>query len=822
MSRTLTYCSHHLCSTSHLRHSLTRLIPVILALFISQNMSAFHIECPPDTSVACDSEIWDLSIFGTAYVFGYGEPVPAGDPISEEYYLNSCGSGTIVRTWVAYDYGNNPHYCSQTIYVGGGSGGVYINWPPDYIIHDCYPGGTDPEDLPPPYDKPVVDDSQSECSQIMMGYDDMVFDISPACTKILRKWTVIDWCQYDPNDWHPTGIWEHTQLIKIKPENPPTIWCPSDITVSADGTCNGTYVHVPPATGMSDCGADVIITNHSPYADSHGADASGYYPFGTTKVTFKASDGCGGETTCHMYVTIKDMKAPTPVCYYGISISLMQMDDGYYMDLRPEFFNKGSYDNCTAEEDLIFDIEPKRVDCSNIGETPVRVYVTDLDGNTAWCNTIVLVQDNNDICPPTNGIIQGAVFTPDGSMLQDIEVELGGADASDMTAEDGHYAFDHVPFGQSYEIEPSREVDNTDGITSMDLVVLLKHILGVEKIEDPYLYMAADLDGSGHVSVNDLLDLKEIVLKKHHELPTETTWKFVDAGYVFGNMNDPLAGTVPGSYTIGSFDQDMNDLNFIGVKVGDLTGDVNMPSGFADVVDVNRKPGKLMQASYSDEKVKAGETFEVTLSVEPGQDLIQALQFALSFDPEKAGFLEVSEYHLASLDPSHLALDRMEQGRFNGIWFDVEPLSAPSKLITLVFEAYEDVTTTELLGIQNKALQSIAYSPDGDSYKLEISSNVGQTQPAVISDELTVGTNYPNPFSGATIVPVRVKEAGQLHLSVFNGSGVEILSRRVEAVSGLNEITIEADEIREEGVLICRITSGENTRTIRMLSLKRE
>jgi hypothetical protein len=68
----------------------------------------FHIECPPDVTVNCNDELWDLSIYGNAVVYGYNGPEPAGPPISTEYHLNSCDVGTIVRTWVAYDYFGSP------------------------------------------------------------------------------------------------------------------------------------------------------------------------------------------------------------------------------------------------------------------------------------------------------------------------------------------------------------------------------------------------------------------------------------------------------------------------------------------------------------------------------------------------------------------------------------------------------------------------------------------------------------------------------------------------------------------------------------------
>jgi len=817
MSQILTQWPHHL-------YQAMRAGSAFVALLISFNVLAgenpvFHIECPPDTTVGCDAELWDLSIYGTAYIFGYGAPEPAGDPISEEHYLNSCGTGTIVRTWVAYDYGNNAYYCTQTIYVTG-DGGNAISWPQDYTIHDCSPW-TDPEDLPPPYDKPVV--NEGSCAQIVMGYEDQVFEINPpACIKILRKWTVLDWCIYDPNDWYPTGKWEHTQIIKITPENPPQIWCPNDTVVTAGGDCSGGYVELPPATGLSDCGADVIITNHSQYATHGGADASGHYPLGTTKIVFTASDGCGGYTTCNMYVTVQDMKPPTPVCYYGISISLMQMPDGYYMDLRPDFFNKGSFDNCTPDEYLKFDIEPKRVSCEHLGATPVKVFVTDLDGNTAYCNTIIVVQDNNGICPPTDGLIQGSVYTPDGSMIEEVTVTLEGHDAQDMTGSDGEYSFITVPFGEEYTVRPERQAVSTEGITTMDLVVLLKHVIGVETIDDPYLYLAADVDNSGNVSVNDLLALKDIVLRNYHSLPTSVSWKFVDADFAFNDLDNPMSDPVPEVYPIAIFSQDMPDLNFVGVKVGDLTGDVNMPSQFGGIT--TRNNGFVLDAYHTGRLIEAGEEFQITIGSDMSEGVLQAIQFTLGFDPSKAVFTGLSDLRLPGLTDDFFGLQEIEDGRISSVWFDTEPLKEASDFFTLNFRAVETLNTEAFLDIDDNLTEGLAYTGEGKERKVSLNHIIHEIMPDTdpIVGVFVVGKNYPNPFSEETVIPVQLSEASMIVVEVFSASGVLLHRQKKTGIVGINEIPVRSQDVDTDGVLFVRVTAGANSTTIKMFSQRVE
>jgi hypothetical protein len=104
------------------------------------------------------------------------------------------------------------------------------------------------------------------------------------------------------------GYWTCTQLIMVKDTYPPTINCPGDVVVDAGPNCSGSYVHIPPATSGDPCGS-VVITNNSHYCVYGGADASGYYPPGTTKVTFTARDACGNKTSCSINVTVTDKRS---------------------------------------------------------------------------------------------------------------------------------------------------------------------------------------------------------------------------------------------------------------------------------------------------------------------------------------------------------------------------------------------------------------------------------------------------------------------------------------------------------------------------------
>ena len=145
--------------------------------------------------------------------------------------LRECGQGRILRTISARGPGGVLVSATQTIWV--------VDCDPFYIDRrdycstlddiawpDCQGLGTtvegcgadtDPEIIGKPR---ILNGADDNCALIAIQNFDEVFTIEPdACFKILRRWVVIDWCQYDPNisatEWK-IGIHTSDQSIRQK------------------------------------------------------------------------------------------------------------------------------------------------------------------------------------------------------------------------------------------------------------------------------------------------------------------------------------------------------------------------------------------------------------------------------------------------------------------------------------------------------------------------------------------------------------------------------------------------------------------------------
>ncbi len=190
----------------------------------------------------------------------------------------------------------------------------------------------------------------------------------------------------------------------------PTLVCPANVTAnSIFGQCYG-YAAVGLPTSLSDnCG----ITQDPMNSWNWGHNASAIYPVGVTTVVWSIVDINGNTGTCSMTVTIVDVEAPTIVfCPEDTTLPFPynQYYD-YYTVTAPGLCSANitiaplvTTDNCgIASVVNNFNGTANASGTYPQGTTVVVWTVTDVNGNTSTCQTVVHVADNQPptiTCPP--------------------------------------------------------------------------------------------------------------------------------------------------------------------------------------------------------------------------------------------------------------------------------------------------------------------------------------------------------------------------------------------------------------------------------------
>ena len=153
-----------------------------------------------------------------------------------------------------------------------------------------------------------------------------------------------------------------------------------------------------------------------------------------------------------------------------------------------------------------------------------------------------------------------------------------------LTSNDGAFLLDSLPMYSNYMITPERDDDPLNGVTTYDLVLIRRHVLGVQALDSPYKIIAADINKSNTVTTFDLVLLQKLILHVEEDFTNNESWRFVEKDFVFPNYLDPFETVFP---EVSSFNNlfESKKVDFIGIKIGDVNGSAN-PFGFIDSGDI--------------------------------------------------------------------------------------------------------------------------------------------------------------------------------------------------------------------------------------------
>ena len=110
--------------------------------------------------------------------------------------------------------------------------------------------------------------------------------------------------------------------------------------------------------------------------------------------------------------------------------------------------------------------------------------------NKDFCITTIVINDNNNVCENQGGILAGEVITVNTEAVSNVTVRLsspGNVDQELMTTQDGQFIFNHFVPGTDYVITPERNDNHRNGVSTLDLVRIQKHLLGQEAFSSPCL-----------------------------------------------------------------------------------------------------------------------------------------------------------------------------------------------------------------------------------------------------------------------------------------------------------------------------------------------
>lgn len=123
-----------------------------------------------------------------------------------------------------------------------------------------------------------------------------------------------------------------------------------------------------------------------------------------------------------------------------------------------------------------------------------------------------------------------------------------------------------IPADKNFTISVNRTGDDLNGVSTLDLVLIQRHILGVDDLGENCKLLSADANNDSKISAIDLVEIRKLILGIYNELPSAPSWKFfnskrLDSGSIPTDDND---------LKFAKSEFPLSDLSIVGLKIGDV------------------------------------------------------------------------------------------------------------------------------------------------------------------------------------------------------------------------------------------------------------
>lgn len=658
-------------------------------------------------------------------------------------------------------------------------------------------------------------------------------------------------------DIKSSGFWSYTQHIKVYDTLPPVIQvepypvfeihngetCEGEVQIefSVTDACTeeeglaAVFLH----KFIEDLDQDGNITqaefvqDNEITAEISGSPSKYIYttslPEGQHALLIKAIDGCGNTAVDLILFELVDNKAPSPICINGLTVELSPVEEGTDADadMDPDWgaasvwaidFIASPVQDCNGPVTYSMNRVGESsnssyiglvVTCDDPGSIIVEIHAWDSNGNNDYCETYLLIEDNLELCyPDPEGDLAGGVQTEEAQPVELVEVRLSGPMQLDQQTDGaGQYEFVDVPAGYDYTIQPYSDEAVTEGVTTLDIIYIMQHILGERLLESPYKRIAADVDQTGSITTLDIIHLRRLILGIDDTFQHNTSWRFVPKNYTFPNPADPWEESFPEVININNLNGQLPSQDFVAIKIGDVytvPGTLRSP-------DVQNRSQDQFEIIAANEFVRGGQVTDLLFEADRLEEW-QGAQFTLSWDPLD---LEVMGLKAAEMKSANFGLTYLQEGELTVSWNKGREDSheQDKKLFSLQLVAKRTIETGKAIHLNSNRTPAEAYDLNGavGVPRLRFRASVdGQ-------NGFKLEQNSPNPFRKSTTIGFHLPEPDLVRLVVSDMNGKPLYRWETYYGKGYHQVELLQRDMAGQGTLLYTLTAGKHTATRKMI-----
>ena len=285
--------------------------------------------------------------------------------------------------------------------------------------------------------------------------------------------------------------------------------------------------------------------------------------------------------------------------------------------------------------------------------------------------------------------------SPSAQGVAGVTVSLAGAaNCNQVTAADGSYSLAGVLSPCAYEVTLAKPDDTppANGVTTLDIALIRRQILGLAPLDSPYKLLAADVNASGTVTTLDIALIRRLILGLTNTFPIGL-WRFVPADYVFPDASNPWGAPANRCYT--NLAACMTEQDYVAIKLGDVNNSwVGPAETKAEIGKAESRnlapdlPGVRFEAGS--QVAQRGESVAVPVRVS-GFHRATSAQFSLGWDARVLRYAGVGAFGVPGLGAENFGTVFAEGGKLAFSWDDPAGTGLEVANGTALFTVYFDV-----------------------------------------------------------------------------------------------------------------------------------
>lgn len=377
------------------------------------------------------------------------------------------------------------------------------------------------------------------------------------------------------------------------------------------------------------------------------------------------------------------------------------------------------------------------------------------------------------------------------------------------------------------------------GLSTFDLALINKHVLGITPFDSGYKIIAADANKSNSVTTFDIVELRKLLLGVYEELPMqEQPWRFIPefipqnytANFNINPFNINGGNQIIGAayleqgweYSAANLPADKKGWDAI--KIGDVNDswltDTDCPNENESLEDAGAKPNLAVP------NVSLVQNQEVALVFRAnGFNHVEAFQLGISLPADKFDILDASTGSLPAYVASEsFGIGTLDPDAVATLWFDpyggTQSVPVNGEIFTLVVKAQQSIPDlSAILKLDNSILKNQIWQTGENGASLTVTVEMPKER-TTDQPSLKNATNlaaYPNPFSDyVTVSFLNTSPDEEGLLTVTDMAGKVVFERKTILQAGQNYWDIQLPRDAAPGIYRLSLTSATQTSAVQL------